>query len=569
MPVRADLDRCRAGARRVAARAARALRRERDAEPDGAPLLPLAVAPRQQVAVPRDLERAVEHWLVVAVHVWGAGRSRVGELVGRDEVAAAQLNGVEGQLLADEVEHALDAERGLRLPGAPVGRDGRAVGHEADLLAVVGGDVVRAREALRRVVRRRERPADPVRAEVRQEARPDGEDGTRVRDGGIHVRLQPARVRRVYVLAAFLHPLHRTLQPPRQEDGRDLFRVDVVLVPEAAAHVRRDDAHVARHRQRLLDVVLRVVRRLVGRPEREVAGRVETRDAAPALHRHRREARDDERGGDDPVGGCERAVHVASSRTLRRSDVRPDHGMERGIVAVRCTLQVVDGLQRLVDDLDAGGGVGGLRGGLRCDGCDGLPCVERPPQREDGVRAAPVDLHPRPADALQHRAFLDVVRRDDGEHTRHRESLARVDAVDARMRVWAADDGAVRHAGQRHVGDELAVASEQAVVLQAGDRLSGVGGAGVGCCRSHGRDSIVSVVRSCFHRHSRTGGNPEWPGRPHGAEWKGGARPAVYCATRLASTGERGLSLPHFHSLTGPDKALGRSCEGRNLVSWV
>ena len=263
-----------------------------------------------------------------------------------------------------------------------------------------------------------------------------------------------------------------------------------MLVPEAAAHVRRDDVHVARQRDRFLDVVLGVVRRLVGRPERQVAVRaVETGDAAPALHRHRRKAGDDERAGDDPVGGCERAVHVARARALPRPDVRPDRVVERGIAAFRRALQVVDRFQRLVDDLDAGGGVGGLRGGLRGDGCDRLSRVERPSQREDGVRAAPVDRQPRPADALQHRAVLHVVPRDDGEHAGHRQRLARVDALDAGVGVRAADDGGVRHLRQRHIADERAAASEKAVVLEAQDRLSGVGGARVVRCRSHARDS--------------------------------------------------------------------------------
>ena len=79
--VRVDLHRRRAGARRVAARPPGALRRERDAEPDRAPLAPLAVAPREQVVVPGDLERAVEHRLVVAVHVRRAGGGRVREPV--------------------------------------------------------------------------------------------------------------------------------------------------------------------------------------------------------------------------------------------------------------------------------------------------------------------------------------------------------------------------------------------------------------------------------------------------------------------------------------------------------
>ena len=382
-----------------------------------------------------------------------------GNRSGRDEVAAAQLDGVDAQLHSGDVEDALHAECALRLPRSPVGRDGRAVGHQADLLAVVGGDVVRTGEALRRVVRRRERAADPVRAEVRQELRPQAEDEAVVRHRCLHVRLQPPRVRRVDVLAPLLHPLHRALQPHRQDDGRGLLRVDVVLVAEAAAHVRRDDPHVARQRQRLLDVVGGVVRRLVGRPEREVAGLLEPGDAAAALHRHRRETRDYERPLDDPVRGCERAVHVAVARALRRADVRSDRGMQRRVVAVGCPPQVVDRLQRLVYDLDARRGVGGLRRGLRGHGCDGLPCVERAPDREDGVRAAPVDLKTRPADALQHRAVFHVVRRDDREHPRHRQRLASVDTLDAGVGVRAADDGGVRHAGERHVSDERPVAA--------------------------------------------------------------------------------------------------------------
>ena len=62
--------------------------------------------------------------------------------------------------------------------------------------------------------------------------------------------------------------------------------------------------------------------------------------------------------------------------------------------------------------------------------------------------------------------------RDHRDHPRHAGGGASVDGLEARMRMWAAQDRHVQHARQREVVDVVALAVEEARVLLALDGLA-------------------------------------------------------------------------------------------------
>src|SRR5205823_13346681 len=97
-------------------------------QPARAPRLRL-LGPESGVVDPP--QRLVERALVVAAVVAHASRPLVGEGVGGDEVAAAHLGGVEGELAGDRVHQPLEHVGGLGAAGAAVGAGGGGVGHHA------------------------------------------------------------------------------------------------------------------------------------------------------------------------------------------------------------------------------------------------------------------------------------------------------------------------------------------------------------------------------------------------------------------------------------------------------
>jgi hypothetical protein len=61
-------------------------------------------------------------------------------------------------------------------------------------------------------------------------------------------------------------------------------------------------------------------------------------------------------------------------------------------------------------------------------------------------------------------------------HARMRPGGARIDAADAGMRVRAAHEGCLQHAGQAQIPDEPAAAGEQRTVLDPPDRFPDICG---------------------------------------------------------------------------------------------
>ena len=121
-----------------------------------------------------QLERAVQAALVVAGVVRPAERGPVRELA--DEVAAAQLDGIEVQLAGGVVERGLDQVARLGAAGAAVGRGRDLVGAGAGDEHLDGLDVVTAGQQHRGRVRRDRRARQQVGAEVGEQAAAEGED---------------------------------------------------------------------------------------------------------------------------------------------------------------------------------------------------------------------------------------------------------------------------------------------------------------------------------------------------------------------------------------------------------
>ena len=267
------------------------------------------------------------------------------------------------------------------------------------------------------------------------------------------------------VAGLVLDPLDRALEQDRGQDRADVARVDRHLVAEAAADVGRDDpdhllGDLGHHRDRGPDDV----RRLAGHVDRELAGGpVEVGDRAAALDRRRVAARVVQLQLGDHVGPLEGPVGARLVADLPVVDdvvglvdlVVADHRRVRGQPLPR----VHDDRQRLVVDVDQ---LARVLGDVRVVGDDAghlLALEAHLVGREHrlgviGERGHPGEVPGRHHLAGQHQA-------DAGQRPRP----AGVDRLDARVRQRAAQDLHVQHAREHHVVGVVALAPDEAVVL--------------------------------------------------------------------------------------------------------
>ena len=230
------------------------------------------------------------------------------------------------------------------------------------------------------------------------------------------------------------------------------LEVEVAFRAEAATEQRHDDAHLRlRDLENLRDAGPRGEGHLRRRPDRHPVA-VPLRDDRSRLDRYpvRRVgevaspdhdvrighrgigiALDDRRVG-DPV-----AVAAEGRRRLEALPVLVD---ERRVVS-ECRLDVTDGRQRLVLDLDQSDGL--IRD---------LPGQGRDPG-ENVALEAHLLLREQPS-VLDHCAVADVrhvLVRQHGEYSRQRPRLRRVDTHDPRVRVVGVAETGMHHAGESHV----------------------------------------------------------------------------------------------------------------------
>ena len=471
-----------------------------------------------QVVVAGHVQGQPQRARVVAGVVLPAGLRRVRELVGLDEVLHPQLGRVGAELLGEDVDHPLDEVDGLGDPErAGVGDPARRlVRVDAGDLAVRGPQVVAAGEDVEEPGRELRRLRGAVEgAVVGEHVDPYAEDRAvvRRRDGPGHVVVAGERGRH-QVLAAVLDPLHRLAGHDRPHDGQDVARVDADLAAEPAADVRGDDLDLvlgdAGHQR--VDGAVRV-RCLVGRPDGELAGhRVHVGDRAAGLHRRGVHARVEHLLGDHDVRRGEHLVGEVLVAGLPVEDVVVRLALDvvaddRGALVERL-LGVHDRRQRLVVDLDE---VERVARGVLVLGDDEGDLLALEAHLVGGEHRLDVHRqrrHPREVQRLEGGTG------DDRLHLRHRLGLGGVDRPDPGVRIGAAQDRGVQHAGQRHVVEVAATAADETYVLLAlhpaeADRVAGLaGGDRVGCDGGHAFASCASPAAGAAARAVAVLGGP-------------------------------------------------------------
>ena len=273
-------------------------------------------------------------------------------------------------------------------------------------------------------------------------------------------------------LAALLRPLDGPAEAPRKREDEHLLGVDVQLRAEAAADVGRDDADL-----RLGDAEhdggedAQDVRHLRRRPERQLVHEG-LREAGARFDRVRDQPVLAEAAAHGRGRPGEQLVDLAGVELPRVAAVRAELVVDERRAVGERGFRVDDRVERLVVDGDELGRV--LRRCARVgnDDSDRVALVARLVGRERAVHRRGRVLGREPGGRKR---SLPVVREvGSGEHRDDafgRSGLRRVDALDGRVRVRAADDGHVDRPRKRHVVDEGAPSRQELAVLLARDAL--------------------------------------------------------------------------------------------------
>ena len=450
--------------------------KQREADAQQPPLLArraLALAEGRQVERARaQLDRLVVGALVDRQ----AGRADVGEGAGRDQVAQADLVDLELEPQRRLLQQPLHRQHHLRPRDAAVGRHRRLVGGDRAGAAAVVRHAVGA-EHLGRRHQRLDAAGERVRrvrADVGHDVGVDGQHAAlgveaRADVEALLVALEAGQ----QALDAVLDPLDRRVHGAGGDAHEHLLARDDALLAEAAADVRRHDAHAvlvdAEHaRHRGADDV-RDLRR--GVQDDALAAALPLGEAGAALERHRGQAAGGELRLDDELGAGQHVVHLG---VVGERHVEQHVGLELIVHARRVVLERrLDRADRVVglvvDDDQLGRVLRGVRGVGDHHG-DRLARVAHALGREhrelDGHELRPVEpRHER----------LELAEVGGGQHGAHAGRLRRlggVDALDPRRTVGRAGEGDVQHAGGADVVDEGGVAGQVAAVLDPRHRAA-------------------------------------------------------------------------------------------------
>ena len=277
---------------------------------------------------------------------------RLGE--GLVDDAPPQVGGIEAELLGGLVELALQREARLGRAVAALGAAGRLVGEDARPLELVDrhlvGDGVDDAG-----VEGRGHPVGAVGAAVEPGLDVAAGDVALPGEPGLepHQHRMPAAVDVEHLLAGE-GDLHGPPGDLGELAGGDLVGEGVELAAEAAAHRRRDHPDVrGGHVEDLGEEPVDVVRRLGGRPERELAVRPELGHRRVLLHGQVRVALEEEDVLPHQIGGGEGRLHVAELEGHVLVDVRPVAVLvDAHLGMAQRLLDGHQGAQRLVVDLD-------------------------------------------------------------------------------------------------------------------------------------------------------------------------------------------------------------------------
>ena len=275
------------------------------------------------------------------------------------------------------------------------------------------------------------------------------------------------------MLAPVLDPLDRLAVHLRRERNDRLFGIEDELGAEAAANIRRDDAQlVLVAAEQAAENALARMRRLRGAPHGEqVAHRIESRHHTAAFHRLRDAAMLPVAFAKDMRGLREGRVAIAVSHVEFGRDIVRRAAMGERRVGAHGVAAVADDRQRIVIDHDERGRVFRNVAAVRDDRGDRLAHMHHFRIGQHGTMQFLPIGGARQGDAQKPVGEMrrDVLHRQDGVNARDLERRALVDAEDLRMRMRAAHESDVPHAGERNVVDEARLAAQQRTIFETLD----------------------------------------------------------------------------------------------------
>ncbi len=267
-----------------------------------------------------------------------------------------------------------------------------------------------------------------------------------------------------HVLEAVLEPAHGPRHAPRDERDQDVLRIDDELGAEAPADVGRDHAHLVRRQvEEIRDELADLVRHLGGRPHRELAERgIPVRHEPARLHGLAPAASDAKRERGDARRRAKRGLDVPAGQGDPSGHVVGDVVVDGG----RSGRERLGGGERLVLDLDQLARVLGGVAAVRHHGGHRLADEPRAVAGEQGeVAAAKLGVRRHHGERAGRGA--EIVERDHVDDSRMLAGARGVHAKDARMRVRAAQEHDVQHAGQGDVAHVAPAPGEQPRVFLA------------------------------------------------------------------------------------------------------
>ncbi len=218
------------------------------------------------------------------------GGDRVRHLGVRHQIAAAELDAVDAQVLRHDVEQPFAEEIGLEAARPAIGADRRLVGElqrdvDVDVLDPVGpGHELRDVACPHRAV------GAHIGADVHIGVTAQSQDGAVARAGDLHVAFRLARMVHAHqVLAAILGPFHRPPGLPRRERNQKVLRIEFAARAEAAADVVLHDLDLVFGKAELLRQSAAVEEQHLGaaRDGKPPTRRVPFGKQAARLHRQR------------------------------------------------------------------------------------------------------------------------------------------------------------------------------------------------------------------------------------------------------------------------------------------
>ncbi len=426
---------------------------------------------------PADLfEAALEGDAIIAAVGLGRevelddARERIGHLRFRDQVAAAEFDGVDAEVVRRHVEQPLAKEVRFEPARPAIGADRGLVGDEERHPHVDVGNAIRSRQDLRRVACAGRAIGADIGADIGLGMAAQREDGAVGVAGDLQLAGDVAgMVGGDEMLPAVLDPFHRTAGQARGERNEEILGVEFAADAEAAADVVFHHADRGFRQSHLLRQDAAVGERHLGRPMNGEPAVLPFGDKAAQLHRHRRVALHLEPLPAHIGGGAKGSVGVALHRGQGAGEIRAGRCEQRGAALGHRAIRQHG--QRRDVDRNRLARILGERGAVRHHHGHGLADIAYPVGRDDGLLERPEGFELLLAQR-NGRDAADVGRGDDRMDAGPRQRRASVDRDDAAMGERAAQDHRMQQPRPRDVIDILALAAQEPQILDALDRAS-------------------------------------------------------------------------------------------------